>query len=431
MNAPHSRRFALLFILCLLAIVTGCSTKPSRDTPVWLKPSGYNSRFHPPQDGRFASYVDETRLMLRKAKYFPPATPAVVREFYLDVTAPFEMPPASDCPQHDSGPSRGILLVHGLLDTPYIMADLARLFSAQCFMVRTVMLPGHGTRPGDLLQIKRKEWTRAVRFGINTLKHDVDEVYVGGFSLGGALSLQAAAKDESIAAVLVFAPALEPTHKLAYLSLLSQRFVPYFKTFDEKDSVKYESLPSRAGVETYLLGLEVERLLEQRWRTPLYVAVSFEDETIDARRTFDQMFRTIPRRLLQFELFASSEPRKRRWVSRYYRQRCERAKGCHVHDSYRIQQGILSLAHVGLIVDPANRHYGRGGVYRNCLYARTHHLLCEKETITQASCSSDRLCYGESIEDSRSPTIRRLTFNPLFTELAASVKAFIERVKRR
>ena len=58
--------------------------------------------------------------------------------------------------------------------------------ATRCFLVLTMLLPGHGTRPGDLLDVTRGDWLGAARFGLATLKADA-----GGFSLGGLPALHA------------------------------------------------------------------------------------------------------------------------------------------------------------------------------------------------------------------------------------------------
>ena len=57
-------------------------------------------------------------------------------------------------PESNDRPRRGILMVHGLSDSPFMMRDLGRFFQQQGFYVLAMQLPGHGTRPGDLLEVR-------------------------------------------------------------------------------------------------------------------------------------------------------------------------------------------------------------------------------------------------------------------------------------
>lgn len=58
--------------------------------------------------------------------------------------------PASHCDDRQA-PSRGIVLMHGLADMPASMRDIAQGFSDRCFVAHSLLLPGHGARPAELL----------------------------------------------------------------------------------------------------------------------------------------------------------------------------------------------------------------------------------------------------------------------------------------
>ena len=87
------------------------------------------------------------------------------------------------------------------------MRDLADAFAARCFLVRTMLLPGHGTRPDDLLDVTRGDWLGAARFGLATLKADAGAVFAGGFSLGGLLALHTVLADPALRGAFLFSPA--------------------------------------------------------------------------------------------------------------------------------------------------------------------------------------------------------------------------------
>ena len=73
-------------------------------------------------------------------------------EKIVDGNAPFELKPSGGYHAGREKPyRRGVLLTHGLTDSPYFMRHLAAFFQENGFSVMAVLLPGHGTRPGDLL----------------------------------------------------------------------------------------------------------------------------------------------------------------------------------------------------------------------------------------------------------------------------------------
>src|ERR1041385_4116649 len=61
---------------------------------------------------------------------------------------------------HGRRTARAILLVHGLTDSPYYVRALADVFYAAGYNVAAVLLPGHGTKPEDLLSVRLAQWRR-------------------------------------------------------------------------------------------------------------------------------------------------------------------------------------------------------------------------------------------------------------------------------
>ncbi len=78
----------------------------------------------------------------------------------LAKVAPFKIPPGSAC--KTGTPRCIVVLVHGLSDTTFAMRDLAMTFAKQCFESRAVLLPGHGTRPADLMAWFKRTTLRRV-----------------------------------------------------------------------------------------------------------------------------------------------------------------------------------------------------------------------------------------------------------------------------
>ena len=174
--------------------------------------------------------------------------------------------------------TRGVvLLLHGLYDSPYTMRDLGRVFNEQCFITRFLLLPGHGTQAGDLRYTKMEDWVRSVRFAVNTVKQDYSgmDIYMAGFSTGGALAIHQAMEDDSIRALFLFAPLLD--RKLFALegAALIEACCEYVEKNPERDSIKYESTTANSVIQ---VGRLVERLQDrfangQTLKVPVFVAL--------------------------------------------------------------------------------------------------------------------------------------------------------------
>jgi alpha-beta hydrolase superfamily lysophospholipase len=91
------------------------------------------------------------------------------------------------------------------------------------------LLPGHGTRPGDLLTIRLDDWTDTVQYLIAQAADDHEHVITVGFSLGALLTLTEALKNDSrIDAMITISPAFYlTTSPWARLTVYLHPFVPW------------------------------------------------------------------------------------------------------------------------------------------------------------------------------------------------------------
>ena len=302
-----SARAATAGVLAALGLlVAGHSLAPdaSARSPVAaadarLQPSGEGLPFDPGRYRDFGDYVRQTRERLKRHKvYMDPHRAG--RE--LAAATPFERAPVAGCPPSASArPSRGILLLHGLSDMPLAMRDLADAFAARCFLVRAMLLPGHGTRAGDLLEVTHEDWLAATRMGLETLKRDADEVFVGGFSLGGLLSVHAVLEEATVRAAFLFSPALALERPwLVRQSVWLRHVLDWLDQDPPDDYARYEAMPVNATAETFLLTRELERMLQRRRvDIPVFMALSADDPVIDV---------AVNRRLLRAALLPSGQP---------------------------------------------------------------------------------------------------------------------------
>ena len=107
--------------------------------------SGLNSKFNSDHLS-FAAYVLAMRDMIRKVRSSN-TNPDLLNKT-VDGNSPYELEPKGD---NTAGKQkrwrRGILLIHGLSDSPYCMRHLAKCFQRNGFRVKAILLPGHGTQP--------------------------------------------------------------------------------------------------------------------------------------------------------------------------------------------------------------------------------------------------------------------------------------------
>lgn len=103
--------------------------------------------------------------------------------------------PRSARPFHHSGSGDAILLIHGFTSTPQSMLPVARYFSDKGYTVDVPLLPGHGTTTADLGATPWTAWLDTVSWSYAMLRDRCDSVTVVGQSLGGALAILLAARE--------------------------------------------------------------------------------------------------------------------------------------------------------------------------------------------------------------------------------------------
>lgn len=407
-------RFNSIFLGITLLLLQACGTTPPLEAR--HQPSGLNSQFNNDQLS-FTDYVADSRAIITKVRSDGSAAEL---EKIVNGNAPFELKPAANCPKGRDKPyRRGVLLTHGLTDAPYSMHALASFFQENCFRVMVMLLPGHGTQPGDLLDVTWQEWAKAEAYGTDKLAAEVDDVYLAGFSTGGALSVYQTLGDSRVRGLFLFSPALKitPLASLATVHKIYSWLIPSAKwnsIMPDKDIYKYESFPNNAAAQIYALTQEVQsRLHDHTVNIPIFTAASQEDTTVYTSATLDFMARArhASNKLVLYAVDTQKIPPN------------IPAGKLELVSSVFPKQKILSAAHTSITLPADDAHYGLTGEYSNC----THYYPDETEKYTACNKNPDQVVYGELTEENlRAGTLRRLMANPNFPALKASMKKFID-----
>lgn len=372
----------------------------------------------------FSEYVSNTRDRLRCAHA---GRPADILEKVVDGNAPFELfPPSGSNVGVDRQFRRGVLLTHGLSDSPYMMRHLGAFFQENGFRVMAILLPGHGTQPGDLLNVNWNEWAHEVAYGVEQLSHDTDEIYLAGFSAGAALSVYQSLVDPRIRGLLLFSPALRISRKakLATLHKLYSRVIPSGRWLDIKpdlDIYKYESFPKNAAAQMYTLTRAVDALLAGRkLDIPLFIAASADDTTVDVQATLEFMWSTgNPRNKLV--LYIADRSKIRNAVELLSDR--NQSVSIELVDCVIPEQKILSSSHSAVVLPAEDAHYGSKGAYAGC----AHYYPRDMEKYSACIKSPQDCLLGELTKKNLGMgLLRRLTYNPKFKELKAAMKLFVD-----
>jgi alpha-beta hydrolase superfamily lysophospholipase len=217
----------------------------------------------------------------------------------------------------DGMPSGAVVLLHGLTDSPYSLRHIAKFYRDRGFVAIGIRLPGHGTVPAGLTDVRWEDWMAATRLAIREARRRVPApapLHLVGFSNGGALAMKYsldAIEDPKLAradhivlvtpmigitrfarfAGLAGLPAiLPPFANAAWLSI-----VPEFNPF------KYNSFPVNGARQSYrltdALQSQIQRLARARQLGSLPSILTFQsvvDFTVSTPAILTALYSLLP-----------------------------------------------------------------------------------------------------------------------------------------
>ena len=347
------------------------------------------------EQDNFQQYIDDTKQWLLENRVFK--SDDVEKE--LQANLPFELIP--DNPNGDA-----VLLVHGLGDSPYSFIDIAEHLVSQGYRVRTVLLPGHGSKAGDLMLPTLADWQRVVTHHIQLLKPKSDKLWLGGYSTGANLVTSAALNDDEIAGLLLFSPAFQPSRSAVKWANLASYFVTWADIDPEINYTRYNSLPMHGAAVYYDTVKTVQiDLAEKRYNKPVFMMMSEGDSVIDTTFTinlYQQKFSHKNNQLIWLGERDLAVPNTTRFSMN------------------RPDLQIVNGSHMGLLFSPDNVTYGTQAdiIICNNGQSEKREAACEKgENIWFSS-------YGR-VEENK--TLARLTYNPYFRESMEKMIQVIEK----
>ncbi len=176
-------------------------------------------------------------------------------------------------------PTGGVLMLHGLTDSPYSMRSTAELFRAKGFYVLVLRLPGHGTAPGALRHARAEDWQAVIEPAARHVRSVIDDeqpFLVVGYSNGGVLAVNYALdalNDDDLPLpdrLVLMSPAIGVAPYAMFAAWhKTLSWLTYFEKFQwqavlpEYDPYKYNSFPKSAGHETYALTQQVQEKLSR------------------------------------------------------------------------------------------------------------------------------------------------------------------------
>ncbi len=213
-------------------------------------------------------------------------------------------------------PAAGILLLHGLSDSPYSLRALGERLQAAGGWVLGLRIPGHGTAPSALVETRWQDMAAAVRLAAREVRDSVGDqpFYIVGYSNGGALAVEyalAALEDSELPqpeGLVLLSPEIGVSGVAALAvwqarlgHLLGLEKLAWNTVLPEYDPYKYGSFPVNAGD----LAHRITSHLQQRLATmkggarlesmpPILAFQSSADATVTPQALVDNLFARLP-----------------------------------------------------------------------------------------------------------------------------------------
>jgi carboxylesterase len=195
----------------------------------------------------------------------------------------------------------GCLVTHGFTGTPKEMHWLGEYLNRRGYTVCGMRLAGHATRPADMLRSRWPDWLLSVEDGYDLLRSCTDQVCLLGLSMGGVLSLTAAAELPVKGVVAMSTPYSLPSLSMP---LWTARLLSLFKPYAPKGKrpgsgwfdpaayaqhVSYPMNPVRSAVELKLLIEQMQAALP-KVLVPVLLIHSRNDDYV-VKDSMEQIYR--------------------------------------------------------------------------------------------------------------------------------------------
>ncbi len=107
------------------------------------------------------------------------------------------------------GSKVGVLLLHGLTGMPNEMRSIAKALESIGCVVSVPLLPGHGGTHEELLDTGWKDWTAGARQALNELDKKVDQLFIGGLSMGALMPVLLATENPKVCGIVALSPTIK------------------------------------------------------------------------------------------------------------------------------------------------------------------------------------------------------------------------------
>lgn len=211
-------------------------------------------------------------------------------------------------PEEEKNNKALVILVHGFGASATETRPLGEYLKERGFNVYGVLLAGHGNDSREMDKVKWTDWARDIQQAYEKYKNKFEKVFVGGVSMGGALSLYMATKLKFDAVFTINGlykfSLLERIfmHLIGPLKYHKPRSPQRIKWYAENGLFAYSDDPIRAALEANKLLKRTRKEIE-KINIPALIIQSKADKTVSpesGKWIFDDL-KTKEKELLELE----------------------------------------------------------------------------------------------------------------------------------
>ncbi len=213
-------------------------------------------------------------------------------------------------------PRGGVLLLHGMSDSPYSLRKLGETLHQDGYWVIGLRLPGHGTAPSGLKSASWQDMATAVELGMRRLVDQVGDrpIHIAGYSTGAPLALNVtldsldAPDIRTPSSLILISPAIgiSPAATLAITkdalgNVPALGRLAYTDIIPEFDPYKYNSFATNAATQVHRITRSVASRVASLTSSgngnsmpPIIVFKSTVDATVSTDAVIDRLLGRLP-----------------------------------------------------------------------------------------------------------------------------------------